>query len=100
MEGLWAGEGDVRGSPGDRDGPEGASGAGRGAEGLGALEGLAAAGLVAAGLVAVEATAALPGLGAVGGPRGLGDTGGGARFVSAVENNREAITHTSVLSHE
>lgn len=84
VEGLWAGDGDVRGSPGEREGAEGVSGAGRGAaesgeEGLGAGVGLVAAGL---GLMVAEATTALPGLGAVGGPRGLGDTGGGTRFGS------------------
>lgn len=90
VEGLWAGEGEVRGSPGESEGAEGVSGAGRGAaesgeEGLGPGVGLAAAGLVAAGLglMVAEATAALPGLGAVGGPRGFGETGGGTRFDSA-----------------
>lgn len=65
------------------------SGAGRGVqqstgEGLGARVGLAAAGLVAAGLgqTVAEATIALPGFGAVGGPRGFGDTGGRTRFIS------------------
>lgn len=89
VEGLWAGDGDVRGSPGEREGAEGVSGAGRGAaesgdEGLGAGVGLAEAGLVAAGLglIVAEVTIALPGLGAVGGPRGFGDTGGGTRFGS------------------
>lgn len=91
VEGLWAGEGEARGSPGEREGAEGVSGAGRGAteegrgeEGLGAGVGLAAAGLVATGLglMAAEATIAFPGLGAVGGPRGFGDTGGGTRFGS------------------
>lgn len=91
VEGLWAGEGEVRGSPGEREGPEGVSGAGRGAmeggeEGLGAGVGLAAAGLVAAGvgLLVAEATIALPGLGAVGGPRGFGETGGGTLFGSGL----------------
>lgn len=92
VEGLWAGEGEARGSPGERDGAEGVSGAGRGAEaesgedGLGAGVGLAAAGLVAAGLglMVAEATIAFPGLGAVGGPRGFGDTGGGTRFGSGL----------------
>lgn len=74
------------------------SGAGRGAagsgeEGLGAGVGLAAAGLVAAGLTAAEATIALPGLGAVGGPRGFGETGGGTRFDSG---QREAERERSV----
>lgn len=50
--------------------------------------GLAADGLVAAGLMVAEATIALAGLGAVGGPRGFGDTGGGTRFGSGqTENN-------------
>lgn len=100
VEGLWAGEGEARGSPGEREGAEGVSGAGRGAEaesgeeslgagvgvwvGVGVGVGLAAAGLVAAevGLMVAVATIVLPGLGAVGGPRGLGDTGGGTRFGS------------------
>lgn len=90
VEGLWAGDGEVRGSPGEREGAEGVWGAGRGVEaedgeeGLGVGAGLAAAGLVAAGLglMVDEATIALPGLGAVGGPRGFGDTGGGTRFSS------------------
>lgn len=89
VEGLWAGEMDVRGSPGEREGAEGVSGAGSGAaaggeKGLGAGVGLVAAGLVEAGLglAAAEGTAAFPGLGAVGGPRGFGDTGGGTRFGS------------------
>lgn len=86
VEGLCAGDGEVRGSPGEREGAEGVSGAGSGAaesgeEGLGVGEGLVAAGL---GLMAVEATAALPGLGAVGGPRGFGETGGGIRFGSGL----------------
>lgn len=81
----------MRGSPGESEGPEGVSGAGRGVvergeEGFGAGVGLAAAGLVAAepGLFVAEATFALPGLGAVGGPRGLGETGGGTRFGSGL----------------
>lgn len=88
VEGLWAGEGEVRGSPGESEGAEGVSGAGRGAEAgeeiLGAGVGLPAAGLVAAvvGLAAAAGTAPLPGLGAVGGPRGFGETGGGTRFGS------------------
>lgn len=74
-------------TPGERDRAEGMSGAGSGAavEGEGGLcagVGLAAAGLVAAGLELTEPTAGFPGLGAVGGPRGFGDTGGGTRFVS------------------
>lgn len=86
VQGLWAGDGDVRGSPGEREGAEGVSGAGSGAaesgeEGLGAGVGLVAAGL---GLMAVEATVDLPGLGAVGGPRGFGDTGGGTRLGSGL----------------
>jgi len=90
VEGLWAGEGEVRGSPGEREGAEEeeASGAGRapeesGGEGFVAGVGLHAAGLVAAGLglMAADPTVALPGLGAVGGPRGFGDTGG-AGFAS------------------
>lgn len=32
VEGLWAGEDEVRGSPGEREGAEGVSGAGRGVE--------------------------------------------------------------------
>lgn len=93
VEGLCAGEGEVRGSPGEREGAEGVSGAGRGVaesgeEGLGAGVGLASAGLVAAGLMVAEATIALPGLGAVGGPRGFGDTGGGMRFGSG-ESQKE-----------
>lgn len=89
VEGLWTGDVEMRGSPGEREEAEGVSGAGSGAafggeEGLGAREGLLPAGLVAAGLglVAVEGTTAFPGLGAVGGPRGFGDTGGGIRFNS------------------
>lgn len=89
MEGLWAGEGEVRGRPGEREGADGVSGAGSGAtegdeEGLGTGVGLAEAGLVATGLklIAADDTTALPGLGAVGGPRGFGDTGGGTRFGS------------------
>lgn len=86
VEGLWAGEGEVRGSPGESEGAEGVSGAGRGAEAgeevLGAGVGLAAAGLVAAGVGLAAGTAPLPGLGAVGGPRGFGETGGGMRFGS------------------
>lgn len=88
VDGLWAGEGEVRGSPGESEGAEGASGAGRGAEAgeevLGAGVGLAAAGLVAAvvGLAAAAGTTPFPGLGAVGGPRGFGETGGGTRFSS------------------
>lgn len=87
VEGLWAGEGEVRGSPGESEGAEGVSGAGRGAEAgegvLGAGVGLAAAGLVAAGVgLAAAGTAPFPGLGAVGGPRGFGETGGGTRFGS------------------
>lgn len=92
VEGLWAGDGDVRGSPGEREGAEGVSGAGRGAaesggEGLGAGVGLAKAGAVAAGLRLIVAgvTTALPGLGAVGGPRGFGETGGGTRLGSSRE---------------
>lgn len=96
VEGLWAGEGEVRGSPGEREGAEGVSGAGRGVagsgEGMGLVAGvgLASAGLVATGLglMVAEATIALPGLGAVGGPRGFGDTGGGTRFGSG-DNQRE-----------
>lgn len=64
------------------------SGAGRGAEqGEGDL-GLDADGLVAAGegLMAADAIA-LPGLGAVGGPRGFGDTGGGTRLGSVQTRN-------------
>lgn len=98
VEGLWAGEGEVRGSPGEREGAEGVSGAGRGTAGAvrgeggsGPLVGLAAAGLLAAGpgLTVAEVTTALPGLGAVGGPRGFGDTGGGTRFGSAQKTPRE-----------
>ncbi len=104
VEGLWAGEGEVRGSPGEREGAEGVSGAGRGAaesgeEALGAGVGLAAAGLVAAGLglMVAEATIALPGLGAVGGPRGFGDTGGGARFGSGQRESERVMSE--VRSH-
>lgn len=88
VEGLWAGEGEVRGSPGESEGAEVVSGAGRGVEAgeevLGAGVGLAAAGLVAGGvgLAAAAGTAPFPGLGAVGGPRGFGETGGGTRFGS------------------
>lgn len=63
------------------------SGAGRGAEegeeGLGVGVVPTAGGLMAAGdgLMVAEGIA-FPGLGAVGGPRGFGDTGGGARFSS------------------
>lgn len=89
VEGLWAGDGDVRGSPGEREEAEGVSGAGRGATESGEEGLVAAAGLVAAGLTADEDTVALPGLGAVGGPRGFGDTGGGKRFDSG---QRESIT--------
>lgn len=103
VEGLWAGEGEVRGSPGEREGAEGVSGAGRGAveggeEGLGAGVGLPAAGLVAAGLglTVAETTIALPGLGAVGGPRGFGDTGGGTRFGS---DQRESERMPSLVTH-
>lgn len=100
VEGLWAGEGDVRGSPGEREGADGVSGAGRGAaeggeEGLGAGVGLVAAGLV---LIAADATIALPGLGAVGGPRGFGETGGGTRFGS--EREREQCQFSSILNLE
>lgn len=94
VEGLWAGDGDVRESPGESEGAEVVSGAGRGAAesgdvGLGAGVELAEAGLVAAGLGLIEAevTIALPGLGAVGGPRGFGDTGGGTRFGSGQEES-------------
>lgn len=47
---------------------------------------LAVAGLVAAGLglIVAEATIAFPGLGAVGGPRGLGEIGGGTRLGSGL----------------
>lgn len=109
VEGLWAGEGEVRGSPGEREGAEGVSGAGRGAEaeggeeGLGVGVGLVAAGLVAAGLglMVAEAAIALPGLGAVGGPRGFGDTGGGTRFGSGQtesENDVSLLPTTTVQS--
>lgn len=98
VEGLWAGEGEVRGSPGEREGAEGVSGAGsgaadRGEEGLVAGVGLTAAGLVAAGLglLVAEATIALPGLGAVGGPRGFGDTGGGGRFDSGQRKSKRRL---------
>ena len=92
VEGLWAGEGDVRGRPGERDEPEGVSGAGSGAaqsgeEGLGAGVGLVAA---EPGLMVAEAAIPLPGLGAVGGPRGFGDTGGGTRFGSG-QRGREMV---------
>jgi len=103
VEGLWAGEGEVRGSPGESEGAEGVSGAGRGAidggvEGFEAGEGLTVVGLVAAGLglMVAEATIALPGLGAVGGPRGFGETGGGTRFGSGqriTENNVSFLKH-------
>lgn len=90
MEGLCAGDGEAGGSPGDRQGPDGVSGAGSRAadmeeESLGAAVGPAAAGLVAVGLelTVTGDAAALPGLGAVGGPRGFGDTGGGTRFDSS-----------------
>lgn len=53
--------------------------------------GLAADGLVAAGLTVVEATIALAGLGAVGGPRGFGDTGGGTRFSSGEAENKVSV---------
>lgn len=92
VDGLCAGDGDVRGRPGERQGAQVVSGAGRGATesgdvGLGAGVELAEAGLVAAGLglIVDEVTIALPGLGAVGGPRGFGDTGGGTRFGSGRE---------------
>lgn len=84
VEGLCAGEGDVGGSPGERQEVDRMSGAGSGATQCGE-EGLkAGTGLVAAepGLMEGEAAMALPGLGAVGGPRGLGDTGGGTRLDS------------------
>lgn len=80
----------MSGRPGEREGAEGVSGAGRGAEegeeGLGAGVGLPAAGLVDAGdgLMAAEVSA-LTGFGAVGGPRGLGDTGGGTRCLGSVQ---------------
>lgn len=108
VEGLWAGEGEARGSPGEREGAEGVSGAGRGAEAesgeeslgagvgvwVGVGVGLAAAGLVAAevGLMVAVATIALPGLGAVGGPRGLGDTGGGTRFGSGQRETERTMS--------
>lgn len=82
----------MTGSPGEREGVEGVSGAGRGAEegeeGLGIVVGLDAAGLVAAGdgLKAADVID-LPGLGAVGGPRGFGDTGGGTRLGSVQTKN-------------
>lgn len=67
------------------------SGAGRGAEqgeeGLGTVVGLDADGLVAAGDGLMAAVIALPGLGAVGGPRGFGDTGGGTRLGSVQTRN-------------
>lgn len=98
LDGLWAGEGEVRGSPGEREAADGVSGAGRGAageDGLGTGMGVwsgvgvgAGLGLVAAGLVEAEATIALPGLGAVGGPRGFGETGGGTRLDSAQNTNK------------
>lgn len=107
VEGLWAGEGEVRGSPGESDGAEGVSGAGRGAEAgdeaLVAGVGLAAAGLVApvVGLAAAAGTAPFPGLGAVGGPRGFGETGGGMRFVSgwkyAGKNVRRQTTQNQLI---
>lgn len=90
LEGLCAGEGDVTGSPGEREGAEGVSGAGRGAEegeeGLGSGVGLPAAGLEADGdgLLAADVNG-LTGLGAVGGPRGFGDTGGGGRCLGSVQ---------------
>lgn len=90
LEGLCAGEGDVTGSPGEREGAEGVSGPGSGAEegeeGLGIGVGLPAAGLVATGdgLMAADVNA-LTGFGAVGGPRGLGDTGGGTRCLGSVQ---------------
>lgn len=90
LEGLCAGEGDVTGSPGEREGAEGVSGAGRGAEeGQEGLEiglGLPAAGLEAAGdgLMAADVNG-LTGFGAVGGPRGFGDTGGGTRCLGSVQ---------------
>lgn len=76
------------------------SGAGNGVEaesgedGLGAGVGLAAAGLVAAGLglMAAEATIALPGFGAVGGPRGFGETGGGTRFGSGRRKSQRMLS--------
>lgn len=80
------------------------SGAGRGAgaeageEVLGAGVGLAAAGLVAAGgvgLAAPAGTAALPGLGAVGGPRGFGETGGGTRLGSGRTEAGHACQRTN-----
>lgn len=80
----------MSGRPGEREGAEGVSGAGRGAEegegGLGAGVGLPAAGLVDAGdgLMAAEVNA-FTGFGAVGGPRGLGDTGGGTRCLGSVQ---------------
>lgn len=82
----------MTGSPGEREGVEGVSGAGSGAEegeeGLGIVVGLDAAGLVAAGdgLKAADVID-LPGLGAVGGPRGFGDTGGGTRLGSVETKN-------------
>lgn len=93
LEGLCAGEGDVTGSPGEREGTEGVSGAGReaeeGEEGLGIGLGLPAAGLVATGdgLMAADVNA-FTGLGAVGGPRGLGDTGGGTRCLGSVQTKK------------
>lgn len=103
MEGLWSGEGEAGGSPGDRQGAEGVSGAGSGAtemgeESLGAGVGLAAAGLVAAGLeLTVAGDAAALGLGAVGGPRGFGDTGGGTRFDSGQgESQKQTNKNTNI----
>lgn len=104
VEGLWAEEGEARGSPGEKDGAEGVSGAGRGAEteggeeGLGVGVGLAAAGLVATGLglMAAEAAFVLPGLGAVGGPLGFGDTGGGTRFGSG-QTKSQKVASVSIL---
>lgn len=89
LEGLCAGEGDATGSPGEREGAEGVSGAGRGAEegeegwGIGV-------GLPAAGLEAADGKA-LTGLGAVGGPRGFGDTGGGRRCLGSVRTKNIAL---------
>lgn len=58
--------------------------------------GLAADGLVAGGLMVAEATIALAGLGAVGGPRGFGDTGGGTRFGSGQTENNVSFFPTTV----
>lgn len=86
-------------SPGVRERADGVSGAGSGAtvEGDGGLwvgVGLAAAGLVAAGLELTEADAGFPGLGAVGGPRGFGDTGGGTRFGSEqIKRKKQKFCH-------